>query len=120
MTTTVSYAGTTFTPDQVDGWRQIVESRNVVHAVIGGGIEVTHAPAAPRTFQLRLIFALEADAAGCAQLHRDAPYLDLASDERVLVNGRYVLAGGGGVAVDLDDETRDAWVVTVDATEVTT
>lgn len=118
MTTTVSYAGTTFTPEQVDGWRQSFEARNIVHELIGGGIEVTHAPPAPRTFTLSLIFTDEADAAGCAQLHRDAPYIDLASDDRALVNGRYVLAEGAAVAVELDAETRDVWIVTVDATEV--
>lgn len=118
MSTSVSYGAGAFTPDQVDGWREETESRRIVHAVIGGGVEVTHAPSAPRTFELRLIFASEADAAGCAQLHRDAPYIDLASTDRALVNGRYVLDEGARCTVELDGETRDVWVVTVEATEV--
>ncbi|GAA3948937.1 hypothetical protein [Microbacterium soli] len=118
MSTTVSYGASTFAPVQVDGWEQQRESRTVVHQLLAGGVEVTHRPAAPRTFTLTLIFPDEADAAGCADLHRTAPYLDLVSDERALVNGRYVLAEGAVVTVALDEDTRDIWVVTVEATEV--
>lgn len=118
MSTTISYGSESFTPVTVDGWAQESESRTIVHELISGDIEVTHAPGGPRTFTMQLVFPVEADAAGCAELHRTAPYLDLVTDERVLPNGRYVVTGR--VGVELDDETRDVWVVTVDATEVPT
>ncbi len=89
-----------------------------MHRLIGGGVEFTYAPPAPRTFTLTLVFPLEADALACAELHRTAPFLDLASDDRTIANGRYTVADGGRVSVDLDDETRDVWVVRVDAMEV--
>lgn len=118
MTTTISYGETAFEPQQVDGWEQEYEPRSIVHYLLAGGIEVTHAPPAQRTMVLKLVFVSEADAAGCLELHKTAPYIDLYSDVRALVNGRYVVADGGTVQLELDDKTRDVWIVTVDATEV--
>ena len=119
MSTQIAYGQTVVTPTVVDGWEQEHESSTTVHRLISGGTEVTHAPAGPRTFTLKLVFPVEADAAACVDLHRTAPFLDLTSTDRTFVNGRYVVAEGGRVAVDLDDVTRNVWVVTVDATEVT-
>ena len=116
--TTIAYGQVSFTPLEVDGWSEAHESSTLMHRLIGGGVEFTHAPAIPRTFTLKLVFPGEADALGCAALHRTAPYLDLTSSEREIANGRYTVADGGRVSVDLDDETRDVWVVTVDAREV--
>lgn len=118
MSTTLTYGSDTFTPDLVDGWEQSRDSSNIVHRLLAGGVEVTHAPAGPRTFTMRLVFADEAAALGAAELHRTAPYIDLESADRAVANGRYVVGEGGRVAVALDAATRDVWVVTVDATEV--
>jgi hypothetical protein len=52
-------------------------------------------------------------------MHRTAPYIDLASDDRAIANMRYVLSEGGQLAVTLDDATRDVWTLSVDYREVT-
>lgn len=115
---TISYGSVTVIPTQIDGWSDAFESGNLLHPLIAGDVEVTHAPHGPRRFTLRLVFPVEADAMGCVQLHHAAPFLDLESDERVIPNCRYVLDENGGVRVELDDVTRDVWVVFVDAVEV--
>ncbi|WP_144797699.1 hypothetical protein [Microbacterium paludicola] len=115
---TITYDTDTVTPSQIDGWEESFDSGNVLHPLMLGGVEVTHAPHGPRRFTLKLVFRVEADAIACAQLHRSAPYLDLESDERALPNCRYVLADDGKVTIELDNETRNVWLVTVDAVEV--
>lgn len=116
MTTTVEYGAVTLTPQVVDGWQQSRPSRVREHELIGGGSEFTRTRPGPRRGTLTLVFASEEDAAAADLLHTTAPYVDLASDDRDLVNMRYIVTGD--INVDLDPETRDVWVVTVGYTEV--
>lgn len=118
MSTTVSYADTTITPAGVEGWEQTRSSRTLQHDYIGGGWDYTITPPGPRTGTLVYHFHDEAAAAACEQLHRDAPFLDLASDSREIVNGRYVLSDGGELDLTLTEASH--WIVTVGYSEVVT
>lgn len=118
MTTTFSYGGTTVAPVLVDGWAQARGSRNIAHDLIGGGVEITHTPPRPRAGTIRAVFRDEQTALQAEQLHVTAPYIDLASDDREIANGRYVVAEGD-IGLELDDQTRDLWLLTVAFIEVT-
>lgn len=118
MTTTLTYDATTVTPLNVDGWSQTRDSGTLRHDYIDGSVDYTIRAMGPRTGTLSLLFTSEAEALSCEALHQTAPYIDIVSDERDIANGRYVVADGGAVGVELDDETRDLWVVTVDFSEV--
>ena len=119
MTTTLTYAGVSITPRLVLGWEQTRDSLNLEHPLIGGGREVTHTPPTLRAGTLQLFFITEAEALDAEAMHRTAPYLDMASDDRAIANMRYVLADGGQLGIVLDDNTRDVWTVSVDYREVT-
>jgi hypothetical protein len=119
MTTTLSYAGVTVTPRLVLGWAQSRGSLNLEHPLIGGGRDITHTPPTLRTGTVEYLFITEVEALDAEAMHRTAPYIDLASDDRVIANMRYVLPEGGQLAVTLDDATRDVWTLSVDYREVT-
>lgn len=112
------YSGATETtsPTLVDGYSSGRQSGNVVIPILGGGVAVVLRPALPRTGTLRLFYPAEADAADAAAMHALPGYFTLTSDERATIGMDYVVSGS--VAVELDDQTRDAWVVSVDFQEL--
>lgn len=118
MTTTFTYGADSFSPDQVDGWQQARPSRTREHPLISGGSDFTHTPPGPRSARPALVFALEADALAAESLFITAPYLDVTSDERDVVAGRYVTSESGSIDLALDPQTRGVFVLTVDLTEM--
>lgn len=118
MTTTFTYGTDSFTPDMVDGWQQARPSRTREHPLISGGSDFTHTPPGPRSVRPSLIFATEADALAAEILFVTAPYVDVTSDERDVVAGRYVTADGGSIELGLDPQTRRVFIVAVDLTEM--
>lgn len=119
MSTTLSYGGTVLTPTLVLGWTHTRDSRNLEHPLIGGGADITLAPVTLRRGTLALLFDTEEDVLAAEQLHRDAPYVDIASDERTVPNMRYVLGDAGALVLTLEDATRSLWTLDVDWLEVT-
>ena len=115
---TLTYSGVTVFPELVLGWSQTRDSQNLEHPLIGGGRDITHTPPTLRSGTLELLFITEPEVLIAEQLHRTAPYIDLASDDRAIANGRYVLADGGRLGVELDDDTRKVWTLSVDYREV--
>lgn len=114
---TISDGTTTVTPDQIDGWSSSNASRNIVHQIIGGGEDdLSLFPASPRRGQIKAVFSSEADAETCRVLHLAPRTFTFATTDRDL-GIQYVV--DGDVQVDLDDETRDLWVVTIPFREVT-
>lgn len=116
---TITDGTTTVEPLTIDGWDQSRASRNLAHPYIDGGQDYTIVTPSDRRGTLTLVFTAEEDALTCEAMHIAAPFLDLASDERTIANMRYVLSDGGQLGVQLDPETRDVWLVTVDFSEVT-
>ena len=116
--TTITHDATTITPLTVDGYDTVRASRNIIHAIIGRpDPDVTLQPANLRTGTLRLVFATATAAFAAANLHALAGRFVLADTDIPQANMTYVLAGS--IESILDDETRTAWIVTVDYQEVT-
>lgn len=106
----------TTTPELVDGYSARRATGNVIIPILGGGIAVVVRPAQPRSGTLRLFYPDEADAAAAAEMHTFMGTFTLTSDERESIEMTYVVSGQ--ITVDLDDETRDLWVVSVDYQEL--
>lgn len=120
MTTTFTYADLSFTPEVVDGWEQRRESRNREHKLITGGSDFTRTPTGPRKTTVSTVFPTEEGAVAAEAIVRDAAYLDVTSDDRDVVVGRYLLAEGGEIALTLDPSTRRAFILRFDLAEVDT
>lgn len=110
--------GTTNTtsPLVVLGYQTARESQNIVHDLIGGGIAVTLIRPRPRKGTLELGYLLEADAAAALALHARETTFTLTDSDRASVTMTYVV--DGSISLELFDETRDRWVVSVDYQEV--
>ena len=106
------------TPAMVLGYETARESGNRVHTLIDGAIAVVLTPAKPRQGTLRLFYPAEADAFEALALHARAATFTLVGTDRTPVHMSYVVADGGRVALELDDTTRNAFVVAVDYQEL--
>lgn len=120
MTTTITAAGSgnTTSPNLIDGYEAGRRSRNQTIDLISGGIAVILVSPRPRSGTLELLYVDEAEAFAAVALHAEETVFTLESDERAPVNMVYVV-GDGDVGIALDDETRDAWVVTIPFQEIT-
>lgn len=122
MTTTISDGTITVTPTVIDGYNSTRESTTLAHEVPGSAWpDIVLRPAGPQRGTLRLGFAgsgSEVASLIAQQLHASGSVLALASTDRSTVAMSYVLAPGGRVTRELDDTTRDAWIVTADFLEV--
>ena len=122
MTATITAdngAGTTSPLTILSPWETAIQSRNVVHGLIGGGLVVSLVAPWPRAGEFQALYETEAAAFACVDLHKAESSFTLTETDRPHVGMTYVLAEGGGVRVALDDETLTAWVVTVDYQAVT-
>lgn len=119
MTTTITAAGSgdTTSPLLILGYDAARGSRNQTRDLISGGIAVVLISPRPRSGTLEFLYEGEADAFAAVALHSEETSFTLESDDRVSVGMTYVL-GDGDVTISLDDETRDAWVVSVPFQEI--
>lgn len=110
----------TVTPTLIDGYESTRRSGSLFHEVPGlEWPDVVLRPSGPRTGRLRLVFAdasAESDSLTAELLHAAGGVLTLISTERTSVDMDYVVSGD--IIRALDPVTRDAWVLTVDFTEV--
>lgn len=118
MSATISDGITSITPTLVTELTEEAPSGNRRHELLGGGIAMSIRGAGLRSGALSLFFPLEADAAAAVALHRAASVFTLTYPERPTLAMSYVLADGGTISRELDDETRDNWIVHVDYQEV--
>lgn len=102
-------------PLLVLGYETARESGTVVHEVIGGGIAVTLAPAAPRSGTLQLLYASETAAFAALNLHSAPSVFELSDVDRDPVGMTYVVKGV--IALALTDD-REHFEVTVGYQEV--
>lgn len=117
MTSYVTDGTTTVTPEVVDGYTSGRESGIRVHPILGRAYpDITYQVAKLRTGTFRLVFADETDALDAETLHTTGSILTIVSDERASANFSYVATDT--VIRELDDETRDVWVVEVTYQEV--
>lgn len=118
--TIITHGADTITPTQVLGYQSEREGRNIVHPILGRpSPDVTLRPAGLRTGTLSMGFAgptAEGDSRFAENLHSNGGVFTLMSAERLTVPMSYVVAGR--IGRELEDESRDAWIVNVDFQEV--
>lgn len=117
MTTIIHDAGVV-TPTIVDGYSATRAARTIVHHIIGRpDPDISFRPASLRTGQLTCVFALQDAALAAATVFAKPQPLTLA-DPDVAIGMTFIVPEGGAIEVELDDETRDVWLVHVDFEEV--
>lgn len=116
MSTQISDGTTTVTPDVVDGFNSTRDTGIRVHVILGRDVpDITYQTGKLRTGTLRLIFADETESATAEDLHISGAILTMVSSDRTAANFSYVATS---VMRELDDETRDVWIVEVEYQEV--
>lgn len=120
MTDAILHAGGTIEPTLILGYSSRRESGNLTHTIPGRGYpDATLRPAQLRTGTLTLGFegpTSEADSRAAEDAHATGSIFTLLADARQTVEMHYY--PNGSISRDLEDETRDAWIVTVDFQEV--
>lgn len=111
-------APATTAPAMVLGYEATRESGTRVHKLIGGGVAAVLGLAIPRKGTLRLFYSTRADAFTALNMHARAASFALTNTDLGQVDMTYVVSEGGRVTIALDDQTRNAWVVSVDFQEV--
>lgn len=118
MSTYITDGTSTVTPTVVDGYSSSRVSGIRVHPILGNASpDITYQAAQLRTGTLRLVFAEEGDATAAETLHTAGSILTIVSTDRAAVNFSYVATDA--VLLDLDDETRDVWILEISYQEVT-
>ena len=87
-------------------------SRNKVHPLIGGGIDITLTPSSPRVGSLQLFYLTEVDAYAAVELHRQMSTFTLVESDEPHVDMTYVLSDAGTITVELQPDAS-AVLVTV-------
>lgn len=107
------------TPVLVNGFTSSREARTVVHDILDRPAPDTSLrESGSRTGTLELLFTGEASAFAAETLHAGISVWSISDPDRPSIAMTYVVAGGS-VERELDDETRDLWLVRVPFREVT-
>tara|TARA_R100000365_G_C2744982_1_gene73722 strand:- start:1463 stop:1825 length:363 start_codon:yes stop_codon:yes gene_type:complete len=118
VTTTISASGGggSTSPTLVLGYQAARRGRNIIHDLIGDGIAVTLIGSRLRSGTLALLYPAKADAFAAEALLASKATFTLTDTDVAEVGMSFVT--DGDVTVELDDATRDAWVVSVDFQQV--
>lgn len=108
-------AGAT-TPELVLGYAGTRESRNIVHSLISGGVAVSLIAPAGRSGEFQLLYETEADAFDALDLFAEETSFTITGGEIPAVEFTFVVTDS--TMVELDDDTRAVWVVTLGYQEV--
>lgn len=115
--TTIAHATGVITPTIIDGYSAARSPRTIMHPILGRDADdVTLRPASLRRGTLSLVFALEEDARAAVTVLNTPQVLTLA-DPDVSIGMTFVVAEED-VVLELDDETRDVWLVQTPFREV--
>ena len=115
--TTITSALATIVPTLVDGYTATSSSNNIEHKIIGRpDPDVSLAEDDTRTGSLTLVFAASAAATAARKALRVPAVWTLSDPEVPEAEMRFVRQGDLGV--ELHDETRAVWIVTVGFREV--
>jgi len=117
MTVTITQGASSVSPSLVLGYKSTRQAGNLIHPIIQRtDPDVTLAPAGLRTGTLELFCLDLAQALEVETLHAGAGVCQLEDTDLPALNMLYVAAGA--IGLELDDETRLRWVVSVDYQEV--
>lgn len=115
--TTITHASGAIAPTEVDGYAAARTPRTILHPILGReGDDVTFRPAALRKGTLKLVFAAEADAHAAVAVLATPQVLTL-NDPDVEIAMTFVVAEEE-ILAELDDETRQVWIVSTPFREV--
>lgn len=115
--TTLTKGATTITPTIVDGYSTTQSARTILHDIIGrSNPDVSFAADSLRSGSLRCMFVLEADADAARDALAQPGVWTLADAARSSIGMLFVRQGD--MTVELDDETRELWVLTLGYQEV--
>lgn len=122
--TTITKGTISFSPSIVRGYAASTESRNIVHTILGRAEpDISLQPDTLRRGELELGFvdlvnpaAAEAAAFFAMKQHQTPGVFVLYDFDRPAVRMRYVREGR--MSIELDDESRHAWILTVGFQEV--
>lgn len=105
-------------PEVVDGFRAAREARTIVHDVLGSAdVDVSMRPVGLRRGVLQMVFADAVAASAGEDLAATTQLLTLTDPDVPTVGMTFVVAGGE-IGLELNDETRSAWVLSVPFVEV--
>lgn len=117
--TTITNGTDVISPDLVLGYKSSRTARTVIHDILDrSDPDVSLRAAASRSGTLELLFADETAATNAETLHTGISVWSILDPDRASVAMSYVVADGD-IERELDDETRNAWVVRVPYREVT-
>lgn len=110
MSTTISDGTNTLTATVMDGYSATRQSRNVVHRILGSNAPaVSLREASLRSGKHRLMFTSQTVAEDAAAMLGAGVEITLADTDRSNVGMTFVVSGN--LSIELDDETRDLWLV---------
>lgn len=121
MATTITQGASTITPTVVLGWQGNREAQTIIHYVLGDAVpDATLRPASRHSGRLSLGFqgaSSETNSKTAETLLSGAVgSFTLVSTERSSLNMVFVVTGT--ITRELEDATRDAWIVSFDFQEV--
>jgi hypothetical protein len=113
---TISNGSTTITPKAKLTAEESVDSRNLVHELLGGGVAITFGGAPLRTATLEMYFDSETESAEAFELLKDGYVFELTDTDAPTTNMFFVIAGS--IERSRDMATDSAWLLTCDVQEV--
>lgn len=116
MAAIISNGSTTISPTIRLNAATSYESRNIVHELLGGGVAVTFGEYPLRTGELQLLFTSEASAAAAVAFFKDGYVFELTDPDVSTLNVYFVVTGEFGY--ELQEDTLNAWLVTIQYQEV--
>ncbi|HWU29340.1 MAG TPA: hypothetical protein VN041_09655 [Microbacterium sp.] len=118
MVTTITHSSGIIVPDIMDGFDAARDAGTLIHPVLGSpDPDVSLRPAGRRSGELRLVFSSAAGAV-TAETVLAVPQVLALSDPDVGAVAMSFVVAGGQLRVEIDDETRSAWVLSVPFQEV--
>ena len=115
----IQHSAGAIVPQIIDGYQVTRDAHTIVHTVLGRvSPDVTLRDAGTRRGELSLVFEVEGVAHAAVGVLSSPQVLTLVTPDRPTLGMQFVVADGS-LSVELDDETRDAWVVRVPFVEVT-
>ena len=91
---------------------ETIESRNVIHPLLGGGVSVTFGAAAKATSTLELLFTSEFDSQIGYTVLNEGHIFELVDYSKTSTSTYFVVAGA--INRQYLTNTEDTWLITVD------
>jgi hypothetical protein len=95
---------------------QTINSRNVIHELLGGGVSVTFGGSAKAVTSLEMLFTSEADSLEAYNQLNTGHVFELEDYSKTSTSMFFVVAGS--INREYLTESEDTWLITVDVQEV--